>query len=38
LPLTYSMAREAGFVRAGERVALLGIGSGLQSVMLAVQA
>lgn len=38
LPLTFSMAREAGVVQSGERVAMLGIGSGLQSAMLAVEA
>lgn len=38
LPATLSLAREAGFVRAGHRTALLGIGSGLQCLMLAVAA
>jgi len=34
LPLTLSLAQEAGVVRPGQRVALLGIGSGLQCLML----
>lgn len=37
LPLSLSLAIDAGFVRAGERVALLGIGSGLQCQMLALE-
>ncbi len=37
LPLTFSLAQEQGFVRENERVALLGIGSGLQCLMLGVQ-
>ncbi len=37
LPATLSLARDAGFVRPGERTALLGIGSGLQCLMLAVR-
>ena len=37
LPLTASLADEAGFLRAGDRVAFLGIGSGLNCLMLAVQ-
>ena len=36
LPATLALAREAGFVRPGDRTALLGIGSGLQCLMLAV--
>jgi len=36
LPATLSLARDAGFVRPGDRTALLGIGSGLQCLMLAV--
>jgi 3-oxoacyl-[acyl-carrier-protein] synthase-3 len=36
LPLSYAMAREQGFVRPGQRVALLGIGSGLHCQMLAL--
>jgi 3-oxoacyl-[acyl-carrier-protein] synthase-3 len=34
LPLTLSLAQEAGVARPGQRVALLGIGSGLQCLML----
>ncbi len=34
LPLTLSLAVEAGFVERGQRVAMLGIGSGLQCQML----
>ena len=37
LPLTLAKAREAGFVRAGQRTALLGIGSGLQCTMLGLE-
>ncbi len=37
LPTAWSMAREAGHVRAGERVALLGIGSGLHCLMLGTE-
>lgn len=37
LPLTFSLATQSGFVRDGDRVALLGIGSGLQCQMLAVR-
>lgn len=36
LPATLALAREAGFVAPGQRVALLGIGSGLQCTMLAL--
>ena len=36
LPATLAGAVEAGAVKAGDRVALLGIGSGLNSLMLAV--
>jgi hypothetical protein len=32
------MAEEAGFVRPGHKVAMLGIGSGLACMMLGVQA
>lgn len=35
LPVTAALAAEAGFVNAGQRVALLGIGSGINTVMLA---
>ncbi|MBK8181164.1 MAG: 3-oxoacyl-ACP synthase III [Planctomycetes bacterium] len=38
LPLSFHEAQEAGFVRPGERVALLGIGSGLHCMMLALKA
>lgn len=38
LPLSFSMARDAGHVSSGQRVAWLGIGSGLHCLMLAVQA
>jgi 3-oxoacyl-[acyl-carrier-protein] synthase-3 len=37
LPLSISMAREQGFLREGDRLAMLGIGSGLHCLMLAVQ-
>ncbi len=37
LPLSLSMAVEAGHVRAGHRVALLGIGSGLNCMMLGAE-
>ena len=37
LPATFALARDDGRIRAGERVALLGIGSGLASLMLAVE-
>jgi len=37
LPITLSLAVEEGFVTKGQRVALLGIGSGLHCLMLAVQ-
>ncbi len=37
LPLSFSLAVEAGHVRPGQRVALLGIGSGLNCMMLGVQ-
>ncbi len=37
LPLSLSLALEAGLVRAGQRVALLGIGSGLHSLMLGIR-
>ncbi|MBL8861512.1 MAG: 3-oxoacyl-ACP synthase III [Planctomycetes bacterium] len=37
LPATLSLARDAGFVRPGDRTALLGIGSGLQCQMLALR-
>lgn len=37
LPLSLSLAVEAGFVRPGQRVALLGIGSGLSCLMLGLE-
>jgi acyl-CoA:acyl-CoA alkyltransferase len=37
LPATLCAAVEAGAIKAGDRVALLGIGSGLNSLMLAVE-
>ncbi|WP_043589390.1 3-oxoacyl-ACP synthase III [Geminisphaera colitermitum] len=37
LPITLATAIEAGAVREGSKVALLGIGSGLNSLMLALQ-
>lgn len=38
LPITYDLADRAGFLPAGARVALLGIGSGLHCAMLGVSA
>ncbi|MGL4514734.1 MAG: 3-oxoacyl-ACP synthase III [Lacipirellulaceae bacterium] len=37
LPASLSMAAEEGFVGAGDRVALLGIGSGVNCLMMAVE-
>jgi 3-oxoacyl-[acyl-carrier-protein] synthase-3 len=37
LPLSLALAQEAGFVRSGQNVALLGIGSGLGCLMLGVR-
>lgn len=37
LPATMALAREAEAIRPGDKVALLGIGSGLSSLMLGVQ-
>lgn len=37
LPTAAAMGTERGFVRSGDRVALLGIGSGLNSVMLGIE-
>ena len=37
LPVSFSLAEEAGFLRPGQRVAMLGIGSGLSSLMLGLQ-
>ncbi len=36
LPITFALAEEAGFIEAGQRVAMLGIGSGLHCSMLGV--
>ena len=36
LPLTFSRAREEGFLAPGQRLAMLGIGSGLQCQILGV--
>jgi len=36
LPMTASLAEERGFLKKGDRVAFLGIGSGLNCLMLAV--
>lgn len=37
LPITLGLAAEAGFVKPGDTVALLGIGSGLSSLMMGVR-
>lgn len=37
LPSAMALAVEAGFFRAGDRVAMLGIGSGINSVMIGVE-
>jgi acyl-CoA:acyl-CoA alkyltransferase len=37
VPITAALADEAGFLRSGHRVGLLGIGSGLNCLMLGVQ-
>jgi 3-oxoacyl-[acyl-carrier-protein] synthase III len=37
VPITAALAAEAGFLRSGHRVGLLGIGSGLNCLMLGVQ-
>jgi len=37
LPISFSLAVDAGFIRAGQRVGLLGIGSGLNCIMLGVE-
>ncbi len=37
LPLSFSRALDDGFIRDGDRVAMLGIGSGLHCLMLGVQ-
>jgi len=38
MPACYSLAEEAGAIGKGDRVAMLGIGSGLVSMMLAIEA
>jgi 3-oxoacyl-[acyl-carrier-protein] synthase-3 len=38
LPVAFSMAEEAGFLRGNRRIAMLGIGSGLSCLMLGVEA
>ena len=37
LPITAAIASERGFLERGDRVGLLGIGSGLNCVMLGVE-
>ncbi len=37
LPITLMKAYESGHIKAGDKIALLGIGSGLSSIMLGVQ-
>jgi 3-oxoacyl-[acyl-carrier-protein] synthase-3 len=37
LPITMAIGLERGFVRTGDNLALLGIGSGINSVMLGVR-
>ena len=37
LPVTLALGAEAGFYESGDRIGLLGIGSGINSVMLALQ-
>ena len=37
LPITFALAEEAGFIGPGQRVAMLGIGSGLHCQMLGVR-
>ncbi len=37
LPLSFSLGEEAGFLHGGQRVALLGIGSGLHCLMLGLE-
>ena len=36
LPITFALAEEAGFIEPGQKVAMLGIGSGLHCSMLGV--
>jgi 3-oxoacyl-[acyl-carrier-protein] synthase III len=37
LPATFALGEEAGFIEPGQRVAMLGIGSGLHCLMLGVE-
>jgi len=37
VPITAARAAEAGVLRAGDRVGLLGIGSGLSCMMLGIE-
>lgn len=37
LPITLAMAEQAGRLRPGDKIALLGIGSGLSSIMMSLQ-
>ncbi len=37
LPISLSMAKDAGFIERGDKLALLGIGSGISSAMLGVE-
>jgi 3-oxoacyl-[acyl-carrier-protein] synthase-3 len=37
VPITAAIAEEQGFLASGDRVALLGIGSGLNCLMLGIQ-
>jgi 3-oxoacyl-[acyl-carrier-protein] synthase-3 len=37
LPISLGLAAEEGFIRSGDRIALLGIGSGLSSMMMGVE-
>ena len=36
LPLSFSIAEKSGFIRAGQKIAMLGIGSGMHCLMLGV--
>jgi 3-oxoacyl-[acyl-carrier-protein] synthase-3 len=37
LPSTFALGAESGFLKSGDRVALLGIGSGLNCLMLGAE-
>ena len=37
LPITMALGAESGFLQAGDKVGMLGIGSGINCVMLAVE-